>query len=590
MKLLDLGVYDVQRNESGQSIVLIALLIIGLIAFAGIATDVGMLFARSSQFTAAVDAAALAGVVDLTGPTEEIRVSNAITRSAEFLMANRWPTDQIAGAESTTGRGYPEFILTATYSVPTYFLRVLGFEEIPVTRSAAAALYTQTDMPTATQAQLGMLRTAGQFVMGPDSCTAQGDPISARWRDPGVINPFRDFTGGRYTYRIQVPSDFDDALEVQLFDPDSLNARVEPTAVVRFSTGEDPEERACFATGGPGDACMMPADPDVEANPVWLHRVDETWEAWTAPSSGCPAPYAGEPSGNTVTRYVLYYFDSDDQREDIASFTTGPSTDLDTDLKWVTPGAATPGVSVDWTGSVTGTFRVANGDLDDIPLDGSDYRSVYLDVETIAGTSKNGWDVWAGPTGTVIEGSGLPADGNDRNLAIIADPGSVSNGGVEVFAQGYLPVTAYRFGALQNLPLPLAAVSSAEGGGRLYATGFDFELLGGDFFQFSFSTMALCDRPGVDEISCVPLEISEGVDQGFPDNLLGYKRYAICEGGADCNNKWVEPQFDILIPSNTSAHDPTPFYGGYLTVAYTIAGDEHVWSVTLHGGRPFLTR
>lgn len=573
-------------SESGQSIVLIALLIVGLIAFAGIATDVGMLFARSSQFTAAVDAATLAGAVDLTNG-----VDAAIARAAEFLEANGWPilaTGDLTGTEATTGRGYPEFILTATWPVETYFLRVLGFDEVPVTRSAAAALYTQTDMPTATQAQLGLLRTAGQFVMGPDSCTAQGDPISARWRDAGTINPLRDFTGGRYTYRIQVPQDFDDALEVQLFDPDSLNTRLDNSTEVRFSTpGRMSEEVSCFATSGPGDACTMRADDELEANPVWLHRIDETWLPPPPPSTNCPSKRDQEPSGNTVTTYTLYYYDDDDSREILGSFTTGPTTDVHTDLKWVTPGEMTPGIDIDWTGTVTGTFRVANGDLDDIPLDASAYRSVYLDVETIAGTSKNGWDLWAGPTETVtgrVGLPGLPPDGNDRNLAIIADPRAASNGGVEVFAQGYLPVTAYRFGALQTLPLPLAAVSSAEGGGTLYATVFDFESPASGPLEFGFSTMSMQDRP---------------TDLAVP-------RTPSCSGG-DCNDSWVEPQFTLPIPSNNPADHglpagtpcPTPapnlivcaaFYGGYLTVRYTIAGDEHVWSVSLAGGRPFLTR
>lgn len=552
-------------SESGQSIVLIALLIVGLIAFAGVATDVGMLFARSSQYTAAVDAATLAGAVDLTES-----VDAAIARAGEFLAANGWPTSVLTGTQLTTGRGYPEFVLTATYSVPTYFLHVLGFDEVPVTRSAAAALYTQTDMPTSAQAELGMLRTAGQFVMGPDSCTAQGDPISARWRQDGVANPLRDFTGGRYIYRIQVPDDFSEDLVVQLFDPDPINTRFGNTTSFELSNGATvPSGTEACLSGGDGDACMISTGEPTSSNPVWLHRADEVW----VPAAGCPVRSVDDPNGNTVTRYMLYYYDGADNRKELVAFTSGAATDTSTDMKWITPG-------IDFTANITARltdrFRISTGILNSIPVDGSRNRSVYLDVEAIAGTSKNGWDVWAGPASVAAT---LPADANQRNLAILRNLRNVSTGGVEIFAQGYLPVTSYLF---DPLTLPIAAISSAQGGGTIYATVFDFEAPASGPFQFNFDTMSLTDRPGHG------MEI--GQDPGLPQNLLGYNRYPLCSGGGDCNNRWVEPQFNILIPSSSSAYFPRPFYGGYLTVDYTMHSDEHVWSVSLAGGRPFLTR
>lgn len=573
MKLPEREAQTQSPSESGQSIVLIALLIIGLIAFAGIATDVGMLFARSSQFTAAVDAATLAGVVDLTDG-----VDAAIARAAEFLDANGWPilaTGELTGTEATTGRGYPEFILTATWPVETYFLRVLGFDEIPVTRSAGAALYSQTDMPTATQAELGMLRTAGQFVMGPESCTAQGDPVSAKWIEPGRFNPLRDFTGGRYTYRIQVPGNFAGDLAVQLFDPDSLNTGMGASA--EFERPDWTTGTGTCPTGGEGDSCMIITGEDSSSNPVWLHRVDEVW----LPSAGCPARATTNPNGNTVTKYSLYYYDNAEERQDIVAFTTGGTVDQQTDLNWVTPGGLDPDLPLlDFTGhitpAITSSFVITPGLLASIPQDGSNNVSVYLDVEAIAGTSKNGWDVWAGPADVADD---LPNNGNQRNLHILRNLDDVSTGGVEIFAQGYLPATSYLFDPLR---LPIAAISSAQGGGTIYATVFDFEPPASGPFQFSFSTMRMADRPGHG------MEIGE--DLSLPQNLLGYNRYLLCSGSTDCNDKWVEPQFNILIPSSTAAVVPTPFYGGYLTVDYTMNADEHVWSVTLHGGRPFLTR
>ena len=55
-------------SQRGQSLVLVALMIIGLVGFVGLAVDVGFVFARRAQLTAAVDAAALAGATEVVGP------------------------------------------------------------------------------------------------------------------------------------------------------------------------------------------------------------------------------------------------------------------------------------------------------------------------------------------------------------------------------------------------------------------------------------------------------------------------------------------------------------------------------------------
>jgi Flp pilus assembly protein TadG len=71
------------QTEAGQSMVILALVLIGLLAFAGIAVDVGFAFVRSAQFAAAVDSATLAGVVDLN-PLSEVDTSEADIRAGNF--------------------------------------------------------------------------------------------------------------------------------------------------------------------------------------------------------------------------------------------------------------------------------------------------------------------------------------------------------------------------------------------------------------------------------------------------------------------------------------------------------------------------
>lgn len=531
-------------HQTGQSLVLIALLLVGILAFAGIATDAGMLFARSSQFSAAVDAAALAGVADLSqgGPDA------ATVRAAEFLSANGWPTTQaiaIESSETTTALGYPEFNLSVTYPVETYFLGLIGFDEVPVTHSASASIYSWADMPTATQAQMGILRLAGQYIYGPESCSAQGDPVSAKWSASGVPNPLRTETGGTYTYRIRIPPDYGSALEVQLFDPDSLNARL-------GNTDDAVSGESCLSSGN-GDSCFILTGEDVNENPVWLRRLDETW---VNNSPGCPIRNVNSPTGDTITRYELFRINAEGDRVDIAAFQTGIATDEHTDLQWVTPGKP------DDIPAEMGSFLITSEQVAGLQPDQNNFRNVYLDVFTVAGTSRNGWDIWAGPRDTFSA-----HDGNERNREILADPASFSTDGIEIFAQGYLPTASYHFDP-RGLPLPIASIDQSLGGHSLSLTVFDFEAAGP--FIFTFSTMSQYDW-------AYPRQDAP------PDPPL----HPRCNGSGDCNNKWVHPPINFELPSREQGD---AFYGGYLQADYRMFNDEHVWTVTLPLGRPFLTR
>ncbi len=83
--------------ESGQSIVLLALMFVILLLFVALAVDVGFAFVRSSQFSAAVDSAALAGVVDLDPSTNDTAAADI--RAEQFLAANGWSVDTLVGDE-----------------------------------------------------------------------------------------------------------------------------------------------------------------------------------------------------------------------------------------------------------------------------------------------------------------------------------------------------------------------------------------------------------------------------------------------------------------------------------------------------------
>jgi Flp pilus assembly protein TadG len=76
------------NKEQGQSVALVAMMFVGLLGIVGLSVDIGFVFARQAQLSAAVDAGALAGVTELTGPN---RLPFANERAGEFLHAHNLP-------------------------------------------------------------------------------------------------------------------------------------------------------------------------------------------------------------------------------------------------------------------------------------------------------------------------------------------------------------------------------------------------------------------------------------------------------------------------------------------------------------------
>src|SRR5271168_2053211 len=132
------------RRSSGQAFVLVALSLVVLIAMAGLVFDVGLLWLTRQQMQKATDAAAKAGA-------NEIANQNLVTSSVQsagiydatqngFTQGQPAPnggTVTLVAVNSPPTGGpykdqtdYVEAIITT--SVPTFFLRVLGYTTIPI--------------------------------------------------------------------------------------------------------------------------------------------------------------------------------------------------------------------------------------------------------------------------------------------------------------------------------------------------------------------------------------------------------------------------------------------------------------------------
>lgn len=120
-------------GERGQSLPLLALSLVALMALVGFAIDVGRIYATRTELTRSLDAGALAGVQELPDMTKAKAV-------AENYVYYNEPTaiNIVAAQEGSSSR----LRVTASKTVSMTFLKVIGVGDITVTQQAVAGLGT----------------------------------------------------------------------------------------------------------------------------------------------------------------------------------------------------------------------------------------------------------------------------------------------------------------------------------------------------------------------------------------------------------------------------------------------------------------
>jgi hypothetical protein len=221
------------RAQSGQSLIILAFAFLGLIAMLGIALDLGLVYIERVRIKRAVDAATLAGVVEL--PFEE----DSFSRAIEYLNLNGYNIDPVAGdadvyvvgcIEDPRGSGnfvdksdpYPyiqvdsprtEFILhavpapgtprddvcdkdnsifgnanrlavTGTVTVDMNFMQFFGFGEVPVMDWAVAQNVTDLDVAVVFDISGSMEYSTVCY-----DCWVRTDPTNADYPNNGYYNP-----------------------------------------------------------------------------------------------------------------------------------------------------------------------------------------------------------------------------------------------------------------------------------------------------------------------------------------------------------------------------------------------------------------
>ncbi len=597
--------------QRGQSLAIIALSLIGLLAFVGIAVDVGFIFQRSSKLQSAVDSAALAGVTDLP-----FGIDAADQKAGQFLNANDIPllaTTSLQSSSDSTVIGEDIYSITVTWPVELFFLKLVGLEDYVLVRSATAAQFPQADIYASRRVDQGLVNTSNQSVFGPWICTGWGDPFSP---NNTIFTSERPYA---YKYRILLPADYpDDILRVELFDPDTYNTPDNTVEVVHSRTAQlnapqtfpnYPVEMNCSSTRK--NACNIRTGEDTligsngitydHINPFWTVRIDEN-RGVNNVSGVCQNFNGYTPDTNTETLYEMFYYRQNDdgtiEEVKLGRYTGLKDNSHDTDLRWISPGGAN---SFDQTVTVPAdntTFNPATGqpytfelnierDLPNILTEeGSGNRYVYLNVTTQNGGSENGFEIWAGPDDYYTS---VPSNVNDRNLYILNNPGSHHSKGATVFARGNLPMNS---NISNPVEIPLMYVGTEMAGATIFIDIFDPDAGAKPPVVFFFDSIAF--EPDESEWDGVNWTNTDWAMSFGGNNDSSFGCFAGGDSyGSACNDQWVN--YAITVPGGDTCYDHPdrgeqciPFYGGRFTAYYDGgAGDTYGWQIRVSGD-PYL--
>ncbi|MCR4405954.1 MAG: pilus assembly protein TadG-related protein [Anaerolineae bacterium] len=413
-------------SEAGQSIIILTVAMIVFIALLGLALDLGLVYVRRIQLSRAVDAAALAAVVELPD------VDAAEATATRFFHANGFPN---ADPDVVPGTGVMQsnwLTVTARIQQPLFFMPLFNIRSVPIAALAVAEYKSPVEIYTSQTGESGVEGVVNLSVFGPEQWTGYGDAFIPLYSDfSHTPNANWDELEGKYTFRILVPPDYSDPyVQVEILDPDCYNKPNPGDNMVEVEyvqTGEKHLRTISPPCSDRRDGCLVPTqDPCVNpttgesCNPYWFVRMDEN-RIYSSANGGRPSSYTA--SSNTTTRYTLYYLsEGDNVKHVIHSYTKGGAdSDANTDLQWVTPEG----------------FRFRLSDYPDVAVAENGSRSFFLEVKPTAGASENGFDLWAGPSASL-----LPIkDVNERNVYLLREGlEHHSSGGIVITGIGYLPL------------------------------------------------------------------------------------------------------------------------------------------------------
>jgi hypothetical protein len=388
-------------EETGQTILIMAFALVALLLSSGLAVDGGMMMLRKAQLDRAVDAASLAGVTRLNeglahahSEGQQVMAANSIivTSPADCDKVNWTINDYCGQQEPGLVPGAVRYHVEASWVSETYFMSLIGIDLIPLRSEATAEYLPLVDLYASDISEMGLMKTSNQSILGPlQQKIGAGDPYTMKKgylppRYPrGSDNPYYNELYGAYTYRIRIPSDYEDdgrhSVRVEIFDPDTGNTNRTDSRYFRPTSNPDQPEYRVYSVDGTTawgscvgqfeaflpTACAIRNTPWAQAdapnpNSAWFVRIDEIRNDMDAYFDGNQyTNYAIHRKYTTTTLYRLFYLkqepDGTLHEVDLAYYLGKPDNNgivsptgvydaawaqqeaLATDMRWVSPGA-----------------------------------------------------------------------------------------------------------------------------------------------------------------------------------------------------------------------------------------------------------
>ncbi|HET9888021.1 MAG TPA: pilus assembly protein TadG-related protein, partial [bacterium] len=125
-------------NQRGQAVLMTALILIALLAMAGLAVDAGRFFIVRAQLAKAVDGGALAGARVLPSGQDNAQQAALGVAGMNFGLGFMNTTSRNFSTQFEESEDEAKVIVSGTAVLPTTLLRIVGVDQSIVTASAEA--------------------------------------------------------------------------------------------------------------------------------------------------------------------------------------------------------------------------------------------------------------------------------------------------------------------------------------------------------------------------------------------------------------------------------------------------------------------
>jgi Flp pilus assembly protein TadG len=225
------------HDESGAVAVLVGILLPVLLAFVGMAVDLGHWYLTANREQKAADAAALAGAVYLPGDPAKAKAV-----AVDYARQNGFAADVDTVVTPAQEVNPAQLRVTIRHTVDNFFIPVIGIARTTVTRSGVAEYQGPVPMGSPANSYgnetvgAGDARWSNTYtsssnqpgfwanVAGPRSTKGNGDAFQAAMcggQDGCAGSTNSDYSPNGYFYSVTVPTA--GTLDIQVFDPAFVN-------------------------------------------------------------------------------------------------------------------------------------------------------------------------------------------------------------------------------------------------------------------------------------------------------------------------------------------------------------------------------